>query len=344
MGKHKGRAASSGLAASLLPHAQGAVPIVGFGGYHGASRVEPAAPSSSTDPDASILLPPDVDSEVLQHLRRLGRKDPTTKLKALSTLSMLFAQKPGQEVVQIVPQWAFEYKRLLLDYNREVRRATHDTMSSLVKTVKKGLAPHLKALMGPWWFSQFDPALEVAQAARHSFEAAFPQSDKRLDALMLCVKETFLHLNENLKLTTQALSDKATPMDELEDMHQRVISSSLLAMATLIDILLGVKLQNCVRDNSSSENTSLSKVLSGTLSSAESAFSMNKYFLDFLKSKSAIIRSATYSLLASYIKHVSHVFNEEAMKPVLALSTKWMLWIQASLIPSPGSVFGVYTI
>lgn len=39
---------------------------------------------------------------------------------------------------------------------------------------------------------------------------------------MLCVKETFLHLNENLKLTTQALSDKATPMDELEDMHQRV--------------------------------------------------------------------------------------------------------------------------
>lgn len=39
---------------------------------------------------------------------------------------------------------------------------------------------------------------------------------------MLCVKETFLYLNENLKLTTQALSDKVTPMDELEDMHERV--------------------------------------------------------------------------------------------------------------------------
>jgi hypothetical protein len=24
--------------------------------------------------------------------------------------------------------------------------------------------------MGPLWFSQFDPAAEVAQAARHSFE------------------------------------------------------------------------------------------------------------------------------------------------------------------------------
>lgn len=41
---------------------------------------------------------------------------------------------------------------------------------SLIDCFRKGLAPHLKALMGPWWFSQFDPALEVAQAARHSFE------------------------------------------------------------------------------------------------------------------------------------------------------------------------------
>ena len=35
---------------------------------------------------------------------------------------------------------------------------------------RKGIAPHLKSLIGPWWFSQFDPAPEVAQAARRSFE------------------------------------------------------------------------------------------------------------------------------------------------------------------------------
>ncbi|TVU50797.1 hypothetical protein EJB05_02187 [Eragrostis curvula] len=311
MGKQKGRASSSGLAASLVPHAQGAAPTFGFGGYHGATRVEPAAPS---DPEAPVRLTPDVDSEVLQHLKRLGRKDPTTKLKALSALSMLFAQKSGEEVAQIVPQWGFEYKKLLLDYNREVRRSTHEAMSSLVTTVKKGIAPHLKSLMGPWWFSQFDPAPEVAQAARRSFEAAFPQSERRLDALMLCVKETCLYLNENLKLTTQALSDKATPMDELEDMHQRVISSSLLAMATLIDILLGVKLQNCDVDSINSENRNLSKVRSTTLSSVETSFCMHKYFLDFLKSESASVRSATYALLSSYIKHVPHVFDEETLK------------------------------
>lgn len=39
---------------------------------------------------------------------------------------------------------------------------------------------------------------------------------------MLCGKEIFLYLEENLNLTPQALSDKAIPTDELEDMYQRV--------------------------------------------------------------------------------------------------------------------------
>ncbi|OAY73390.1 E3 ubiquitin-protein ligase listerin [Ananas comosus] len=168
--------------------------------------------------------------------------------------------------------------------------------------------------MGPWWFSQFDPTPEVSQAARHSFEAAFPASERRLDALMLCVKEIFLYLDENLKLTPQALSDKATPLDELEDMHQRVISSSLLAAATLVDILLGGKLQCLDDENIVSEQKNLSKVRTTTISSAENMFSQHKYFLDFLKSKNPMVRSATYSVLTSYIKHIPHAFNEGSMK------------------------------
>lgn len=49
--------------------------------------------------------------------------------------------------------------------------------------------------------------------------------------MILCASEIFLYLDENLKLTPQAMSDKAAPVDELEDMHQRVgilKSSSLL--------------------------------------------------------------------------------------------------------------------
>ena len=43
-------------------------------------------------------------------------------------------------------------------------------MCHLLHCFRKGIAPHLKSLIGPWWFSQFDPAPEVAQAARRSFE------------------------------------------------------------------------------------------------------------------------------------------------------------------------------
>ncbi|XP_042045298.1 E3 ubiquitin-protein ligase listerin-like [Salvia splendens] len=81
-------------------------------------------------------------------------------------------EKSAKELVVIIPQWvkAFEYKKLLLDYNREVRRATHDTMTNLVTVVGRDLAPHLKPLIGPWWFSQFDSIYEVSQAAKRSFQ------------------------------------------------------------------------------------------------------------------------------------------------------------------------------
>ncbi|RZC63169.1 hypothetical protein C5167_024930 [Papaver somniferum] len=314
MGKQKGdgarsknRPSSSSVAASLLP--TGAA-TVGFGGFVGSSRLE----STTLTPDSNPFS--DVDSEVAQHLKRLGRKDPTTKLKALTTLQELFKQKSGEDIVQIIPQWAFEYKRLLLEYNREVRRATHETMTSLVTAVGRGLAPHLKSLMGPWWFSQFDPVSEISQAARRSFQDAFAAPEKRLDALILCTSEIFLYLEENLKLTPQTISDKATPVDELEEMHQRVISSSLLALATLLDILL-VKQQSGL-ENVKAEPKNASKARATAVSSAEKIFSAHKYLTEFLKSKSPVIRSATYSALGSFIKHIPEVINEGNMKIISA--------------------------
>ncbi|KAJ1437515.1 Armadillo-type fold [Sesbania bispinosa] len=208
------------LAASLLPSGSAAA-AVGFGGFVGSSRLDP--PSVSTEDSLPFA---DVDSEIAVHLKRLGRKDPTTKLKALAALSTLLQQKSSKEVVLIIPQWAFEYKRLLLDYSREVRRATHDTMTTLVTSVGRDLAPHLKTLMGPWWFAQFDPVSEVSHAAKRSLQAAFPAQEKRLDALILCATEIFMYLEENLKLTPQNLSDKATALDELEEMYQQNTAQS----------------------------------------------------------------------------------------------------------------------
>ncbi|KAK2652877.1 hypothetical protein Ddye_012733 [Dipteronia dyeriana] len=309
-GRTKNRPSSSSLAASLLSSGSTAPVALGFGGYVGSSRLD----SSLSNEDSSAFL--DIDSEVAQHLKRLARKDPTTKLKALASLSVLFKQKSGKDIVLIIPQWAFEYKRLLLDYNREVRRATHETMTNLVTAVGRDLALHLKSLMGPWWFAQFDANSEVSHAAKRSLQAAFPVQEKRLDALILCTSEVFMYLEENLKLTPQNLSDKAVALDELEEMHRQVISSSLLALATLLDVLICEQLGRPGFENITAEPKHASKARTIAVSSAEKLFSAHKYFQDFRKSQSPAIRSATYSVLRTFIKNIPHACNEGNMKTI----------------------------
>ncbi|CAA7032335.1 unnamed protein product [Microthlaspi erraticum] len=300
--RSKARPSSSSLAASLLPSGSAAA-AVGFGGYIGSFRFD----TSLSNEDSAPFL--DSDSEVAQHLQRLSRKDPTTKIKALASLSELLKQKKGKELLPVIPQWTFEYKKLILDYNRDVRRATHDVMTNVVTGVGRDLAPHLKSIMGPWWFSQFDMVSEVSQAAKSSLQAAFPAQEKRLDALNLCSAEIFAYLEENLKLTPQSLSDKALASDELEEMYQQMISSSLVALATLLDILLHEP-NKAGSGNINAESKLASKARRVATSSAETLFSFHKCFLNFLKSESPSIRSATYSLLSSFIKNVPEVLSE----------------------------------
>ncbi|XP_075088640.1 E3 ubiquitin-protein ligase listerin-like [Nicotiana tabacum] len=296
--RSKSRPSSSSLAASLLP--QGSTPV-GFGGYMGTSRVD----SSLSAEDSPPFL--DIDSEVAQHLKRLARKDPTTKLKALASLSQLFQQKTAKDIIPTIPQWAFEYKKLLLDYSREVRRATHDTMTNLVAIVGRDLVPYLKSLMGPWWFSQFDSVYEVSLAAKRSLQAAFPAPEKRLDVLMLYTSEIFKYIEENLKLTPQSMSDKSVASDELEEMHMQVISSSLLALATLLDVVVSAQPERSV---SVAESKRASKAKAIAVSCAENLLSAHKLFLGFLKSQSPAIRSSTYSVMRSFIKNIPHAIKE----------------------------------
>ncbi|XP_050138704.1 E3 ubiquitin-protein ligase listerin [Malus sylvestris] len=317
MGKQKGDAArskarpsSSSLAASLVP--SGSTATVGFGGYVGGSRLEASLPSEDSKPYA------DVDSELALHLKRLARKDPTTKLKALASLSALLKEKSPMDITPIIPQWAFEYKKLVVDYNRDVRRATHDTMNNLVTAVGRDLAPHLKSLMGPWWFSQFDRLSEVAQAAKRSLQAAFPAQEKRLDALILCTAEVFTYLEENLRLTPQSMSEKATAIDELEEMHQQVISSSILALATLLDVLVCKQEGRTDSERINAPPKHALKARETAISFAEKLFTAHKYFIDFLKSPISAIRSATYSVLSSFIRNIPHAFSEGNMKTLAA--------------------------
>lgn len=94
----------------------------------------------------------------------------------------------------------------------------------------------------------------------------------------------------------------------------QAISSSLLAIATLVDILLGTKMQNCDNESSLPEQKLVSKARTATIYSAENMLATQKCFLQYMKSKYPIVRTATYSVLTSFVKHIPHAFNEEYMK------------------------------
>lgn len=96
----------------------------------------------------------------------------------------------------------------------------------------------------------------------------------------------------------------------------QVISSSLLALATLLDVLMDSQSEKPESGKLPSEPKHASKARVTAVSYGEMLFSNNKYFLEFLKSLSPMIRSSTYSVLRSYVKNIPHLFNDENMKVI----------------------------
>lgn len=93
-----------------------------------------------------------------------------------------------------------------------------------------------------------------------------------------------------------------------------MISSSLLALAALLDVLICLQQERPGSENITAEPKHASKARVAAVSFAEKLLTDHKYFLDFLKSHSPAIRSSTYSVLKSIIKNIPHAFNEGSMK------------------------------
>lgn len=93
-----------------------------------------------------------------------------------------------------------------------------------------------------------------------------------------------------------------------------MISSSLLALATLLDVLVCLNSERPGFENIRAEPKNASKARASAVAHAEKIFAANNHFLDFLKSQSPAIRSATYSVLRSFIKNIPHAINEGNIK------------------------------
>jgi hypothetical protein len=85
-------------------------------------------------------------------------------------LCRLLPSKPSSDVSLTLGPFAYMYTRLSTDSSRSVRAEAATTLGQLAQAAGKALAPHLKALIGPWWVAQFDPHGEAANAARSGFQ------------------------------------------------------------------------------------------------------------------------------------------------------------------------------
>ncbi|KAM5179944.1 E3 ubiquitin-protein ligase listerin [Mantella aurantiaca] len=291
------RPSSSGRAAELLAKESGTVPgFIGFGASQSDSGYVPAVQGAE---EVDSL----VDADFRMVLRKLSKRDVTTKLKAVQEFGAMCKEREIEAVRGVLPYWPRNYCKISLDLDRRVREATQQAFEQLILKVKKYLAPHLKSLMGFWLIAQCDTYSPAASAARAAFEAAFPPH-KQPEALAFCKDEILnVLLDHLLKDTPDSLSDPQTvPPEERESKYFRVVTCSLLALKRLLGMLPG------------GESGSLQERLAHLLAQSK--------FWKYSKHQSPNIRSAFFELISALCQYLPELLNTEASRvcPAVMLS------------------------
>ncbi|KAL6076582.1 listerin E3 ubiquitin protein ligase 1, variant 2 [Balamuthia mandrillaris] len=277
MQNKKGKGASSSKAAALVGE-----------GYRGFSRGFQRA-----TPEAESTLSP----EYQLALKKLAKKDTTTKLKGLKELKDLFATLTPEQVEPVLASWVPAFLRLADDYDAPVRVATFATLLSLVPVAKKKMAPSLKPMITAWLCAQFDPCKEASNNAQKAFRAAIAER-KHGEAIMFCKDELLSRLQENFAHTINTIGGASqVPAILVTEKYERVISSSILALRYMIETI------------SAEDCSKISEQLNGML---------NAKFWQFCSSKHTPIRIAAYQLLTTLCSRVPELV-EQNLQPLSSI-------------------------
>ncbi|KAM6099020.1 E3 ubiquitin-protein ligase listerin [Theristicus caerulescens] len=291
------RPSSSGRAAELLAKERGTVPgFIGFGTSQSDLGYVPAVQGAE---EIDSL----VDADFRMVLRKLSKRDITTKLKAMQEFGTMCKEREAEVVKGVLPYWPRIYCKISLDHDRRVREATQQSFEQLILKVKKHLAPYLKSIMGYWLIAQCDTYSPAASAAKVAFEKAFPSS-KQPEALAFCKDEILNVLQDHLlKETPDTLSDPQTvPEEEREAKFFRILTCSLLALKKLLSML------------PKKEMHSLEEKLMSLLS-------QNKFW-KYSKHSIPQVRSAFFELASAFCQYLPELVKTEASRvcPAVLLS------------------------
>ncbi|PZC85937.1 hypothetical protein B5X24_HaOG214302 [Helicoverpa armigera] len=157
--KNNARPSSSSRSAELLNSSTGL-----DGGLLTLGSGKPLPPLFPTL--AAANLEQGLNPEFQMCIKKLNKKDPITRTKALQELCELINNGDVEDVVAALPSWAHFYKILTADPDRKVREMTQVCHGAALRAAGRRAAPQLRALLPAWLTAQYDdhaPAQAQAQ-------------------------------------------------------------------------------------------------------------------------------------------------------------------------------------
>lgn len=244
-----------------------------------------------------------IDTNFQLVFRKMMKKDPITKVKALQEFSGLLADSEVNTIKGILPFWPRLYNNLSTDVEHRVREATQNAQLALVNKAGKSIAPFLKQIAATWITSQYDTYAPAASVACTSFQKAFP-SHKLQDVFNFCQIEILDYITKNLTIHTPTTmsSPQSNSPEECEAKYQRVIICSLKGYALYLSRITVEHLQE-----SSNKNTALIE---------------NTKFWSYHKHKIPAIRSAWFEALSALLQFAPEfLINVEKQTATSAFQT-----------------------
>ncbi|CAH0553483.1 unnamed protein product [Brassicogethes aeneus] len=283
--KNNARPSSSGRTAELLstnmPNFTGLSGIketgFGLGGFSLSNTDELDA---ALDPNYQLVL------------KKINKKDSTTKLKGLLELAELIKSSDVDTIKSLLPVWPRYYNVLATDTDNRVREATHNAHYQIILKAKRNIAPFLKQLMAPWFTSQYDTYPPAATIATQAFKDTFP-SNKFQEAVVFCQEEILSYIKENLteQSAQSYISSKSMSPEEAEAKLERVLISSLQGYYLYLTKVSPEQIKTTLELNSS--------IVS------------NPKFWKLAKHKIGAIRAAWFEVLAAICQHAIFLIEEK---------------------------------
>ncbi|CAH1646885.1 unnamed protein product [Spodoptera littoralis] len=153
--------------------------------------------------------------------KKLTKKDPVTRAKALQDLCELVNNGDVEDVVAALPSWAHYYRILTTDIDR---KACH---GAVLAASGRRAAPQLRALVPAWLQAQHDDHAPAQSHARRALAKTFPDT-KLPEVISFCKAEVIAYLLDNLIGNTGAVISKRIQNEEERELQMnRIITSSL---------------------------------------------------------------------------------------------------------------------